>query len=46
MSLTQWFTRSSPTVPWRPAMKATLSLVPTPSVLATNTGFRAPGGTR
>src|SRR4051812_1933194 len=46
MSFTQWFTRSSPTVPWRPVRKASFSLVPTPSVLATRTGCRAPRGTR
>ena len=35
MSLTQWFTRSSPTVVCRFARQATLSFVPTPSVLPT-----------
>ena len=33
MSLTQWFTRSCPTVSCRPASIATLSFVPTPSAL-------------
>ena len=37
MSLTQWLTRSSPTVSWMPAIWATLSLVPTPSAEATST---------
>ena len=40
MSLTQWLTRSSPTVSWTPLSKATFSLVPTPSALATSTGVR------
>ena len=40
MSFTQWLTRSSPTVSCRPARKATFSLVPTPSALATSTGSR------
>ncbi len=40
MSLTQWFTRSTPTVSCRFAMKATFSLVPTPSALDTSTGSR------
>ena len=40
MSLTQWFTRSAPTV-WCIFMSnATLSLVPTPSTLETSTGSR------
>ena len=38
MSLTQWLTRSTPTVSWRPVMNATFSLVPTPSALETSTG--------
>ena len=38
MSLTQWFTRSAPMVLCWLAMKATLSLVPTPSALDTSTG--------
>ena len=42
MSLTQWLTRSRPTVSWMPVMKATRSLVPTPSALATSTGSRIP----
>ncbi len=44
--MTQWLTRSSPTVPCRPLAKATFSLVPTPSVDATSTGSRTPRGTR
>ena len=42
MSLTQWFTRSCPTVSCRPVAKATLSLVPTPSAELTSTGFFQP----
>ena len=38
MSFTQWFTRSRPTVSCMPAAIATLSLVPTPSMLLTRTG--------
>ena len=38
MSLTQWFTRSAPTVECSPISKAILSLVPTPSTLETSTG--------
>ena len=38
MSLTQWLTRSAPTVWWMPSSKAILSLVPTPSALETRTG--------
>src|SRR5205809_4969127 len=37
-------TRSMPTVSWRPARKATLSLLPTPSVDETSTGWRNFGG--
>ena len=45
MSFTDIATRSMPTVPCRPAWKATFSLVPTPSVPATSTGSRyLPGG--
>ena len=40
MSLTQWFTRSAPTVSCRPVMNATFSFVPTPSALDTSTGSR------
>ena len=40
MSLTQWLTRSAPTVSCRPVMNATFSLVPTPSALDTSTGSR------
>ena len=40
MSFTHIATRSMPTVSWRPAAKATLSLVPTPSVPETSTGSR------
>ena len=39
ISLTQWFTRSSPTVSWRPVRNATFSLVPTPSAELTSTGL-------
>ncbi len=39
MSLTQWLTRSWPTVWWMPSSKATLSLVPTPSQEETRTGL-------
>ena len=46
MSLTQWFTRSWPTVSCRPASMATLSFVPTPSALATSTGLGHVGGMR
>src|SRR3984957_9907502 len=38
MSLTQWLTRSAPTVECRPISNAILSLVPTPSTLDTSTG--------
>src|SRR5215467_306585 len=38
MSLTQWFTRSPPTVEWMSIMMATFSLVPTPSALETRIG--------
>ena len=38
MSLTQWLTRSAPTVSWRPISIATFSFVPTPSVEPTSTG--------
>jgi hypothetical protein len=38
MSLTQWLTRSAPTVSWVSIMNATLSFVPTPSALETSTG--------
>src|SRR5579862_1862942 len=38
MSLTQWFTRSPPTVECRSISKAIFSLVPTPSTLETRTG--------
>src|SRR2546426_4682017 len=37
-------TRSMPTLSWRPARKATLSLLPTPSVDETSTGWRNFGG--
>jgi hypothetical protein len=37
-------TRSIPTVPCLPVAKASLSLVPTPSVPDTSTGSRSPGG--
>ena len=40
MSLTQWFTRSAPTVWCRFISKAIFSLVPTPSTLETSTGSR------
>ena len=40
MSLTQWLTRSAPTVSCRPVMNATFSFVPTPSALDTSTGSR------
>ena len=46
MSLTQWFTRSWPTVSCRPASIATLSFVPTPSALETSTGLGTSVGTR
>ena len=36
MSFTQWFTMSWPTVSWRFIIVATLSLVPTPSMLLTS----------
>jgi hypothetical protein len=42
MSLTQWLTRSAPTVSKRPTRRATMSLVPTPSVLETSTGSFIP----
>ena len=45
MSLTQWLTRSAPTVSCRPERNATLSLVPTPSALDTSTGASRPPGT-
>ena len=44
--MTLWLTRSSPTVSNRPASSATSTLVPTPSVLSTSTGFCMPAGTR
>src|SRR5512143_864417 len=40
MSLTHMATRSMPTVPSRPAIAATFTLVPTPSVPETRTGSR------
>ena len=40
MSLTHMATRSMPTVSWRPVKKAIFSLVPTPSVEPTKTGWR------
>ena len=43
MSLTQWFTRSTPTVSCLSIAKAIFNFVPTPSILATNTGSRIPG---
>src|SRR5438067_1647948 len=46
MSLTQWLTRSSPTVSCTLARAATSTLVPTPSVDSTSTGCSYPGGTR
>jgi hypothetical protein len=46
MSLTQWLTRSWPTVSWRPDSIATLILVPTPSALETSTGLGTSVGTR
>ena len=42
MSLTQWFTRSSPMVEWRPVRNASLILVPTPSAEETSTGIAKP----
>ena len=42
MSFTQWFTRSSPTVPCRPVRNATFNFVPTPSAELTSTGLRYP----
>ena len=39
MSLTQWLTRSVPTVWCIPSSKATFSLVPTPSAELTRMGF-------
>jgi len=42
MSLTQWFTRSAPTVSQVPARRATFILVPTPSMELTRIG-RASG---
>src|SRR5579871_510783 len=42
MSLTQWLTRSSPMVSWRPAAKATFNFVPTPSLELTSTGCFQP----
>ena len=42
MSLTQWFTRSAPTVSCRFMAKAIFNFVPTPSTLATSTGSRIP----
>ena len=39
MSLTQWFTRSAPTVWCSPSSKAIFSLVPTPSAELTRMGF-------
>src|ERR1035438_9114234 len=38
MSLTQWLTRSAPTVECKSISNAIFSLVPTPSTLDTNTG--------
>src|SRR5215831_12420251 len=43
MSLTQWFTRSAPTVSCLSVANATFNFVPTPSMLATRTGSRIPG---
>src|SRR5262245_51408577 len=45
MSLTQWLTRSSPTVSCLPALMATRTLVPTPSVLMTSVGSTTSAGT-
>ena len=42
MSLTQWLTRSWPMVSWRSSATASLSFVPTPSMLDTSTGSRMP----
>ena len=42
MSLTLMATRSMPTVSFRPVAKATISLVPTPSVEDTSTGSSSP----
>src|SRR5262245_43590998 len=42
MSLTQWFTRSRPTVSWIPVSNARRSFVPTPSHEATRTGSFRP----
>src|SRR5437868_15441815 len=39
MSLTQWLTRSRPTVLCVPVMKAIFNFVPTPSADATSTGW-------
>ena len=40
MSLTQWFTKSAPTVSCLFIANATFNFVPTPSMLATRTGSR------
>jgi hypothetical protein len=44
--LTQWDTRSMPTVSCRPVMKASFSFVPTPSTLETSTGSSMPERSR
>ena len=43
MSLTQWLTRSAPTVLWMPVSNASFSFVPTPSADATSIGSAISG---